>query len=79
MPDAERMQNFLHGLNASSEIVFDTATLIYATNTINVSELVTIIENKDNLLYFMEVNDGIGNHDFGMFLQIEVREYEEGS
>ena len=73
------MEYFLHGLNASEEIVFDSSRLLLQTRTPNVTNIMERIEGYDDLLYFIKINDGLEDHNFGMFLQKALPQIEKSS
>ena len=59
--------------------MFDSVRLLFETNTPNITGLVNSIEGRDNLLYFIRINDGLVDHRFGMFLQKAVPKVEQAS
>lgn len=67
------IKNFLVGLNASEEIKYDTAQLlVFTQNPITVNNLIANVSNKDNLIYFWDVQVDTNQLKFGFYLQREL-------
>ena len=71
------IKNFLVGLNASEEIKYDTAQLVVFTqDSIDMNDLIANVSNKENLIYFWDVQVDGNPLKFGFYLQKELPENE---
>ena len=76
LESTQSVEYLLHGMNASSEIIFNKASLIYESSVPRPFDLIKNISEKDNLLYFIRVSDAADYHNFGMFLQKQMPEVD---
>ena len=64
------VDNFLSGLNSSSEIKFDTIEPLYASDTFDYTKFIDNVSNHENLLYLWDVNvNSSVELKFGFYLQ----------
>ena len=75
LDDRATIQNFMRGLNASEDIIFDTAEVLYKQNTLNIANLIEKIEDRESVAYLFDVSnleiegmENIKSHRLSLFL-----------